>query len=41
MRRMGYGRARYRGMARNALDFALQAIAYNWKRSLSLTPVAP
>lgn len=39
MRKMGYGRARYRGMARNALDFALQAIAYNWKRSMSLTPV--
>ena len=27
---------RYRGFARNAIDFALNAIAYNFKRSLSL-----
>lgn len=36
MRKMGYGKVRYRGLARNALDFALMAAAYNWKRSFSL-----
>lgn len=39
MRRMNFWRARYRGLSRNAFDFALRAIAYNWKRSLSLTPL--
>ncbi len=29
-------RTRYRGLARNAIDFGLNAIAYNFKRSLSL-----
>jgi len=29
-------RTRYRGLVRNAIDFALNAIAYNFKRSLSL-----
>lgn len=38
MRQMGHRRARYRGERRNELDFALNLIAYNWKRSLSLTP---
>lgn len=33
---MGYRRVRYRGLARNAIDFALTATAYNIKRSLSL-----
>jgi IS5 family transposase len=33
MVKMGYTFARYRGLARNALDFALVAIAYNFKRS--------
>ena len=33
------GRTRYRGLARNALDFALAVVAYNFKRSFSLTPV--
>lgn len=33
----GFVRVRYRGLSRNALDFALGAIAYNFKRSLSLT----
>lgn len=32
----GLARARYRGMRRNALDFGLAAIAYNFERSLSL-----
>jgi len=36
MRQMGYRRVRYRGRRRNELDFALNLIAYNWKRSLSL-----
>jgi IS5 family transposase len=36
MRAMGYRRVRYRGKRRNELDFALNLIAYNWKRSLSL-----
>jgi len=36
MRNMGYRRVRYRGRRRNEADFALNLIAYNWKRSLSL-----
>ncbi|WP_296558738.1 IS5 family transposase [Pigmentiphaga sp.] len=36
MRAMGYRRVRYRGRRRNEVDFALNLIAYNWKRSLSL-----
>lgn len=39
MRKMNFWRARYRGLARNGLDFGLRAIAYNWKRSFSLKPV--
>ena len=35
----GAGRTRYRGMQRNALDFVLHLVAYNWKRSLSLACV--
>jgi len=37
MKQMGYRRVRYRGRRRNELDFALMLVAYNWKRSLSLT----
>ena len=37
MKNMGYRRVRYRGKRRNELDFALNLIAYNWKRSLSRT----
>jgi IS5 family transposase len=37
MRAMGYRRVRYRGRRRNEVDFVLRLIAYNWKRSLSLT----
>lgn len=40
MKNMGYRRVRYRGGRRNELDFALNLIAYNWKRSLSLTRAA-
>jgi IS5 family transposase len=36
MVKMGYTATRYRGLARNALDFALTAVAYNLKRSFSL-----
>lgn len=32
----GFLRTRYRGLRRNALDFGLGAIAYNYERSLSL-----
>ena len=38
LRKMNFWRARYRGLQRNAFDFAMRAIAYNWKRSFSLTP---
>jgi len=37
LKRMGCRRVRYRGRRRNEVDFALHLIAYNWKRSLSLT----
>ena len=40
MGQMGYGRARYRGLRRNGLDFGLTALAYNIKRSLSLLGMA-
>ena len=36
MKNTGYRRARYRGLRRNGMDFALHAIAYNFKRSFSL-----
>lgn len=36
MRNMGYRGTRYRGLIRNAFDFALTAAAYNLKRSLGL-----
>jgi IS5 family transposase len=36
MTKMGYAGARYRGLVRNALDFALTVVAYNFKRSFSL-----
>jgi IS5 family transposase len=36
MVKMGYTSARYRGLTRNALDFALAAVAYNFKRSFAL-----
>jgi IS5 family transposase len=43
MAAMGYLKARYRGLARNALDYALTAAAYNLKRSFSLLgrPLSP
>jgi len=36
MKNTGYRRARYRGLSRNGVDFALHAVAYNLKRSFSL-----
>jgi IS5 family transposase len=33
---MGGGKTRYRGLRRNALDFVLMAVAYNWQRSFSI-----
>ncbi|MFN7021681.1 MAG: IS5 family transposase [Phycisphaerales bacterium] len=36
MKNMGYRRVRYRGRRRDEVDFVLNLIAYNWKRSLSL-----
>jgi IS5 family transposase len=38
LRGMGHRRTRYRGKDRNALDFAVMLMAYNFKRSLSLSP---
>ena len=40
MKNTGYGRTRYRGMRKNAMDFGLHVIAYNWKRSFSLQLMA-
>jgi IS5 family transposase len=39
VKNVGYGRTRYRGMRRNALDFGLHVVAYNWKRSFSLVSI--
>lgn len=39
IRNMGYRKVRYRGLARNALDFGLHLAAYNLKRSFSLRGV--
>jgi transposase, IS5 family len=36
--RLNNRRARYRGVRRNALDFSLSAVCWNWCRSLSLKP---
>lgn len=36
MVKMGYTAVRYRGLTRNALDFALVTVAYNFKRSFAL-----
>jgi IS5 family transposase len=36
MKNTGYRRVRYRGLGCNGMDFALHAIAYNFKRSFSL-----
>jgi len=36
MKGMGHRLARYRGLTRNAFDFACMAVAYNFKRSFSL-----
>ena len=36
---MGGGHTRYRGMRRNALDFVLHLVAYNWRRTFSIACV--
>lgn len=36
MKNAGYGKVRYRGLERNRFDFAMHAVAYNFKRSFSL-----
>jgi IS5 family transposase len=36
---VGGGYTRYRGMGRNALDFVLHLVAYNWRRTFSLACV--
>lgn len=35
----GGGRTRYLGLRRNAMDFVLHAVGYNWKRSFSIACV--
>jgi len=40
IKQMGAARTRYRGLRKNAFDFALYLVAYNWKRSFSLSPAA-
>lgn len=40
IKRMTGGRTRYRGITRNALDFALSAVAYNFRRSFTIKPAA-
>ena len=37
IKNMGHRRVRYRGLRRNEFDFGLMLVAYNWKRSLSLS----
>ncbi len=39
--RLNNRRCRYRGLARNALDFALSAVAYNFCRAFTLEPARP
>ena len=40
IKRMTGGRTRYRGCVRNALDFALSAVVYNFRRSFTIKPAA-
>lgn len=40
IKRMNGRKTRYRGVARNALDFCLAAMAYNFRRSFTITPAA-
>ena len=41
IKRMSGARVRYRGCVRNAVDFALAAVAYNFRRSFSIRPLTP
>ena len=38
IKRMTGGRTRYRGVTRNAFDFALSAVVYNFRRSFTIKP---
>src|SRR5215208_5735599 len=38
IKRMTGGRTRYRGITRNAFDFALAAVVYNFRRSFTIEP---
>jgi len=40
VKRMRFTRVRYRGLRRNEVDFALNLIAHNLRRALSLTKTA-
>jgi IS5 family transposase len=40
IKRMNGRKTRYRGVARNALDFVLAAVAYNFRRSFTIRPAA-
>jgi transposase, IS5 family len=39
IKNMGHRRARYRGKRRNEFDFVMMLVAYNWKRSVSLSRI--
>ncbi len=40
IKRMTGGRTRYRGITRNAFDFCLAAVVYNFRRSFTIRPAA-
>jgi IS5 family transposase len=40
IKRMTGGRTRYRGITRNAFDFVLSAVVYNFRRSFTIQPAA-
>lgn len=40
IKRMTGGRTRYRGITRNAFDFCLSAVVYNFRRSFTVKPAA-
>jgi transposase, IS5 family len=41
IKRMNGRKTRYRGVRRNALDFSLAAMVYNFRRSFTIQPAAP
>ena len=40
IKRMSGGRTRYRGVTRNAFDFCVSAVVYNFRRSFTIKPAA-